>query len=253
MNHLNGNKNTKHRLLGIVTDIETRLVNIKRDFFEIGKLLSEAKKILPHGTFQSWIKERFGKELPYSTAALYMKIYETFKDCPKGVQYIPITLLMKMTQDAFPEEIFKIITENLTSDKLDAESITEAYSLFKAKKIDLSEFENIAKKQIDLALNMEWGHTQRRINNEFKETINFGFSGLIGAIKKIRNKTLKMSFLVYPDFKESILNEIDLTISQLKEFKEKINYEEGFFKSSEDIITGKRQLVPKEELKIYNN
>ncbi len=46
----------KRRLLENATDIQTHLINIKKDSFNIGKLLHEAKQIGPHGKFMEWIK-----------------------------------------------------------------------------------------------------------------------------------------------------------------------------------------------------
>ncbi len=86
-------QNEKLRLLKIQTEIQTRLINIKIDAFHIGKLLNEAKETLPHGQFTPWIEMTFEKELPYSTAYFYMRVYDVFKDDPTAVQYIPTTYL----------------------------------------------------------------------------------------------------------------------------------------------------------------
>jgi hypothetical protein len=56
---------TQKKILGIETDINSRLLNIKTDIYMIGKLLSQAKGILPHGTYQRWVEETWEKELPY--------------------------------------------------------------------------------------------------------------------------------------------------------------------------------------------
>ncbi|MHA2239370.1 MAG: hypothetical protein ACXAB2_13570 [Candidatus Hodarchaeales archaeon] len=78
----------KSRVLEIQTKIEERLLNIKIDIFEIGKLLARAKDILPHGSFRRWVEETWGAELPYSTAACWKAIYSTFKDNPETVRLL---------------------------------------------------------------------------------------------------------------------------------------------------------------------
>lgn len=217
------------KLINIVTDIETRLVNIKRDYFEIGRLLSKAKEILPHGKFQQWIEIHFKSELPYSTAALFMKIYNTFENAPATVQYLPITFLMKMTEQSFPEEIIKIITEQENTDMLDIQVITETYQLYKAKEIDLSEFERIAKKQFDLAVQIQVGRTQRRLSGEYTETIHLGMGVLFNAIKKIRTVSRRMRYFINPSDDKPIIKDIDKAISELQELKHNLLYGDGLF------------------------
>jgi len=59
----------------------------KRDIYDIGRLLSQAKNtFIAHGQFIPWIKETFGDELPYSTVWNYMKMYETFEGKPEMIQ-----------------------------------------------------------------------------------------------------------------------------------------------------------------------
>lgn len=244
---------TKQTLVQIGTDIEIRVVNIKRDYFQIGKSLSDAKKILPHGKFQDWVEFRFRKELPYATANLYMKIYEKFRHQPKTIQYLPITFLMNISQKSFPEEIFNIIMENANSDKLDIKEIGDAYSLYKKGDIGMSEFENIARRQIDLAIQMEYGRTERRMQEEFSRTISFGFASLFNNIRKIRKVTNKRLFLVYPHHKHYILSDIDKSIRELNDFRQYIEQDEGFFRREADPITGKIDLKNNPKFENSNN
>lgn len=122
----------KKKILRIQVDIEGHLLTIKTHFFKIGRLLSQAKKILPHGTFQRWIEETFGEQLPYPTAACFKAIYEKFKDNERGLMLLPITLLQQMAQPTFPDEIIKLINDNPEAAKnADLEEIKMAHFEFR--------------------------------------------------------------------------------------------------------------------------
>lgn len=236
---------TNQKLNSIIVDIETRLRNIKCDFFEIGRSLSKAKQLLPHGTFQTWIEKHFNKELPYSTAALYMKIFETFEHCPKTVQFLPITFLLKMTQGSFPEEIFKIITENSISDRLDINTISDAYERYKNKEIDLKEFEKTAKKQIDLAVAMEYGQTQKRIGKEMQYNIRTGIGSIFTSVRKFRKTLRRMHYFQDPSEDDEIIKDIDRAIEELQETKHLVMYGDGLYNNGViDEKTGERGLIP---------
>jgi hypothetical protein len=236
----------KQKLDIIIIDIETRIGHVKKDFFEIGRLLSKAKEMLPHGLFQEWIDTHFTNELPYSTAAAYMKIFETFKENPKMVQHLPVTLLMKMTHKDFPEEIVKIINERLPDDQVDAKSVNEAYELYRRNEIDLDHFEKIAQKQIDLAIHIAKGSTERRIGEHMKNSTSAGVSALISFIDRIYKPMLQISHLTYPDQRESMVGNIDSAIQRLNEIKSAINNLGGFYEEKEDEKTGELKLKYKE-------
>lgn len=70
----------KRAILCIQVEIDQRLIDFKVGIFSIGRLLANAKAILPHGQFKPWVQETWGRELPYSTAACFKAVYEKFKD-----------------------------------------------------------------------------------------------------------------------------------------------------------------------------
>jgi hypothetical protein len=80
----------KRRVLRIEQEIQDRMIDIKVNVYEIGKLLSKAREIVGHGNFQLWVKQTFNGELPYSTAAFFKGVYETFKDRSDVVRLLPI-------------------------------------------------------------------------------------------------------------------------------------------------------------------
>jgi hypothetical protein len=99
----------RDRVLKIEKGIHKDILRVKRSIFDIGRLLSAAKKWLPHRKFQAWIEESFGDALPYPTAAAFMSIYNHFQEHPKVIRYIPVSLLLLMKQKEFPEKILKKI------------------------------------------------------------------------------------------------------------------------------------------------
>jgi hypothetical protein len=186
------NKGEQGRILKIQLSIEKYLIEVKFRFFEIGKLLSRAKEILPHGTFQRWIEETWRGELPYPTAACYRAIYERFKNEKEKITVIPITLLQQMAQDSFPDEIIKMITDNPEAFKGNASEIRAAYAEFKKGEIDLSEFESLATKVIAIGIDMYNGVMLENHSRTGKRVINLGLTELKAAIWKIRKYSYKI-------------------------------------------------------------
>ncbi len=133
-----------------IVDIEDRcrklIEGIKKNVYQLGKALSEAKKILPHGKFQTWIKEAFGNTLSYPTAHNYMLIYNRFEKRPDVVQCLPLTHLLHMAKSLPDEEIIKEIDrrmEDITSpanegkmDKVRKESLLVLYGQKRRKMIE---------------------------------------------------------------------------------------------------------------------
>jgi hypothetical protein len=179
-------ENEKLRILKIQTEIETTLFNLKRDVFNMGKLLVEAKQIVPHGRFGQWIDHFFKGDLPYSTAYLYMKIYERFKNRPKIVQYIPSTILLNMTQKTFPDEVIAVIEERAEKfSSEDAKEINNLYKLFKTGTIGCNGFVSLARKQIDIGIDVWKGRTEHRINGNMRLSLEFGAGDLMKRIKDV--------------------------------------------------------------------
>lgn len=234
------------KIAAIVTSVESHLLSVKRNVFEIGKCLSKAKHILPHGTFQRFITDHFNKELPYSTANLYMKIYDKFQLTPRAVQYLPITFLLKLTDNSFPEEVLNIIKENASSDSIDVQIISDAFAKFKNKEINLSQFEAVAKNQIDLATEMEWGRTEKRNSKAMADTTHNCFRALSKAVNKIDTMTNNMIYFLYPEQKQIIIKDIDEAIRLLEKLKLNLDnksYCQPLFVVQANDMTGRRELV----------
>jgi hypothetical protein len=236
-------KDANEKLLSIVVDIETRLVNIKRDLFEIGKLLSNAKQILPHGMFQPWIEKTFARDLPYSTAYAYMMIFEHFQNSPQTVQLLPISFLMCMTRETFPQQIKEIIEENAQHLKSeDVKAIKEAYSAFKNGTISLGRFSSIAKRKIQLGITIERGITNRRITTNARSLLHHRMDYIVKAIRELGHAANKMQYLFAPvegSMEEAdTIRRIDMAIDDLQKLKRNLEGKVGLFKPVTSVELG---------------
>ena len=181
------NKEVHDKVLALQLEAEKHFINIKTEWFKVGKILSGIKAILPHGTFQRWIEETWDYELAYQTAYNYKAIYEKFKDHPQSVLLLPQTLLQQMAQSTFPDEILKLVTDNPEAfTKGDVNEYKMAFDKYKTGEIDLTSFENLAKKIIDRGKEYLEGKTLERNSLSGKRVIKVGFRQLKEAIWKVR-------------------------------------------------------------------
>lgn len=234
-------KEKQLQLGNIVVEVEKRLVIVKTSIYEIGAYLCKAKEILTHGMFKPWIEQTFDRELPYSTAALYMKIFTTFAGKPKLVQHLPVTFLMSMTQKQFPDIIFQAIVENENVDKLDVQVLNEAYQDYKADRINLDKFMSLTQKQIELTATMEMGRTQRRMDRNFSTAPKLAMGEILSTIKKVRQRMFGHGDL-FPDSRERIAGEIDACIKELTEIKDHLEKGDEMLKYTYHMVTGIRTM-----------
>jgi len=95
----------KKSLLRIEQDINKRLLNIKRDIFEIGKLLSQASRcFMDWGHYEVWIGETFGHQLSVRSAGYYREVYEAFSHRKDIVEAYPLTYLLHLIHETPPDK-----------------------------------------------------------------------------------------------------------------------------------------------------
>ncbi len=228
-------KSDRAKLLADHTSVQLRLFNIKRDIYEIGKLLYEDKKLLSHGMFTPWIALTFGNELPYPTANFYMKVYETFKDNPNTVQYIPTKYLLMVTSNKFPAEIVKLLNEH--SEKISKEAlqeIHEVYQLFKEGTIGGSQFLRLAEKQIAVGADMWKASANHRINANMRLSLYFGGGDILKRINSLTKIVTEMA-AIYPYDPDNhehkkLIKKIEDTVTGLLVLKEKLEGNGALFK-----------------------
>ena len=100
----------KDKLSDIVDDIKEICNNMKKEAYEIGRLLTEAKKLVVHGNFQKFIRDNF--TFSYKTANNLMKVYRYCLGRPEIVTSIQISVLYKIATDQFLEDLREHLFEN---------------------------------------------------------------------------------------------------------------------------------------------
>ncbi len=195
-------------VLRIETAIWKKLGGIKKNVYEIGRLLSEAKKIMTHGQYEPWIKDAFGDELPLSTASLYKQIYDRFKDRPDIVLKVPVTYLLEAMKDlpsGTIEEIEKALQEKIEKQaaKHAKQSIEKQYALelrrvvegFKGIKKNLGCFGYLPK------------HIENLCNGPYKATEIMGFLTRLQEENFIRG--IDDTIQILTDVKKSFLSTLN--------------------------------------------
>lgn len=226
----------KTKLLANQTEIIGRLINQKKDAYNIGKLLHENKKIIPHGMFIPWIKLTFNDELPYPTAYFYMRVYEVFKDSPGTIQHIPSKYLLMVTSREFPSAIVQLLNENPKNiDKNGLLQINEAYDELKHGKIGGSQFIKLAEKQIKFGLDIWKGRSKHRLNGNMRTSLNWGITDILKRIDSLRKTAGDMGgvFPADPDDPEhkKVIKVIKNTITGLHELKKELEGSDGLWKN----------------------
>jgi hypothetical protein len=210
--------------------IRKNITTIKNKVYEIGKLLFEAKKTLPHGQFQRWIEETFGHELPYSTAAAFKDIYDHFNDQPAMVKHIPISILLLLKQKEFPEEILKMIEADPGgfAKVVDIEQFKKTYAGFKKGKKSVEDFftyrkfvldrffadescEQLLRKYENTKRAMRWFYEMDKVIDEVEY-----FSNHYGQEYRVPDDYL-------PAFIDYYNNEMDIRIDRLQKAKAAFN------------------------------
>ena len=86
----------------IKDELNNRSRALRHHLFEIGKLLYEAKKYLPHGAFKPWVEKNFDQS--YETANNCMNVYESCMGIPEVVEYFNPSCLYLMCKPSFPDD-----------------------------------------------------------------------------------------------------------------------------------------------------
>lgn len=127
-------------LLKIEKGINRCLMNIKRDIWVIGRLLSQAKNcFLQHGQYEQWIQESFGHMLSLRSALNYRLIYEKYEHDKRIVDQVPACYLMHLVREKpDPDELAAIAKENDDGLTVD-EQIEKSAAEFRARQEEAKE------------------------------------------------------------------------------------------------------------------
>lgn len=233
--HLSG---SEAKRVAIARQIWNLLRRSKSDIYQIGRLLSEAKRIdIKHGQFQKWIETTFEKQLPLSTAANYMAIYEVCGDKPEMIQYFPITVLMCFIQRAFPEELINKVKEDPEkySKLIEPKKLKEGFKAYKEAKtkedkkntlqllcaiLDNTKSDpHVAYKLLcDDYLRLEFQNVTKQMDVGFSK-INSGIN-FVNKMDEMNQKGIVRQMLL---FRERYNEEFDKRIATLQRMKDTFN------------------------------
>lgn len=147
-------KLTREEYLDSIKDeLQARSQGFKFQIYEMGKLLCEAKKILPHGQFQPWINDNF--EFCYRTAANFMKVYRACIGHPEVVKYFNSSCVYIICRTDFPPDLrqalFNGVKGHVDIKEKDIVKLALNYKNGKIKTTD-KVVQDILKKQRDSSL-----------------------------------------------------------------------------------------------------
>lgn len=145
--HANYEYGNEKRLDRIVQEVRHRIRICKKEIYEIGCLLVEAKVIIGHGPFQQWIRDTF--DFSYETAVNFMNVYKACLAVPALVTTMKASVLYQIAAPGFPADLRECIFEHrdVVFDYLDFqpkrledirnEDVKELLRRYKAGELDL--------------------------------------------------------------------------------------------------------------------
>ena len=98
-------------LQSLIDELRIRCRAFISNIFEMGRLLQEAKKIIPYGDFKNWIETNF--EQGYRTAVNCMRVYEACIGCPEIVPYFQSSCLYIICRPSFDESLRTALFANV--------------------------------------------------------------------------------------------------------------------------------------------
>jgi hypothetical protein len=119
-------------------EIRERGKAIKVQIYETAQVLTEAKDLMEHGKFKSWIRDQ-EFDFSYQTANNFMNVYRTCLGRPDLVQTIPASLLYQIASSGFPKDLREFILENADGlKKIKNKEIRNIQKRFKKKELSIN-------------------------------------------------------------------------------------------------------------------
>jgi hypothetical protein len=217
-------------ILKIETAITARLTNMKFEYYEIGKLLTQAKETLPHGQYEPWLKQTFGRELGVSTAAHIKGIYKFFKGYPDAVALLPFTFLQHVSRASFPDAVREIIQANPQAiAEADTKNLELACKELKENKINLDQFMAMTKEQVRIGTDILKGESRVRHSDRARRVSKLGYGSLQTQVSLLCKRIIAMQELHPPAVngqpaladicEQALIADLDACIAELGRFK----------------------------------
>jgi hypothetical protein len=183
---------TEKRIKYIVEEIKYRVKICKKEMFEIGGLLTEAKQIVGHGKFKQFIEDNF--DFSYETANNFMNVYKTCLASPQIVTSLKASVLYQIAAPGFPADLRQYIFEH----------VDDVYT-WKDTPVKLEEITNQDIKELLKK------YKAGEIDNESEE------------IKKIFEENKKISQFGF------VIDQLELCLRSLEKYKDNISTAKGEF------------------------
>lgn len=170
-------------------EIRARIGNTKRQAYEIGELLTDAKALVEHGKFKRWIKDQ-KFDFSYQTANIFMKVYRTCLGRPDWVQTIPASILYQIASPKFPKDLREYLFEN-------------ADGLKKIKNTTIKDISNrVKKKELDLdspeVINLVEFRQKNQQSRAYEAELNEVFDKLENLAKTIVKQSSSITWPMFP-------------------------------------------------------
>jgi len=201
----------------MASEIKLRTLSIKKNSLIIGRILTEASEILPHGEYINWAK----KECAFSKTTIYnlRKLYTTCGGYPKIVEKINTSVLYKISSPKFPKELKEYILKNADIlDKISNETIKDISERFVKKELTLKSPEVINLLQYNRDQDaVEYYHIEIKRRIELLTKIHKQFS----------DNVQKLEWPNFPNKSKTVLNrpqirKINKLIDEIKNMVDKL-------------------------------
>ena len=200
----------------VTNEIHFRIGSIKRNIFEIGKLIIDVKQLLKQGQFSRWIKN--DRQVSMNTANNFMNVYRVCLGTPELVTHFKPSILYKICSPSFPDDLRQ-------------ELLINAKGVYHHS---LKEFLIVVTKFRNGEIGIDSDEVQKLLRQQKNKESGVRYLAELKAIKrdlKNRLKTinkLNQSSIVYPLLKEQDpeTDERYLEIEEMIEkFVDKVNFE----------------------------
>ena len=202
-------------------EINLHMTAMRYQVYEIGRLLYEVKKLLPHGEFDSWIEGNFA--FSKSTALNFMNVYTACMGCPELVEYFKPSALYEICAPRFPEDLKKELFENATGVyDINKKELLEVAFKWRNKEvnIDSPEVQSLLKRQKDQSF---W----KRYKIEF-DALKTALTGFKKKFKSLNDRHIAFPLLNKKDNAKDdryleIVDMISTFIGEVEVMKEGLN------------------------------
>ena len=203
-------------------EIHQRIGSMRRDIFEIGRIITEVKKKIRKGPYSDWITRDLG--ISKTTARNYMYVYRECMGFPELVDSFKPSILYDVVKPSFPEELRKELLENTTGvhdySRKDFLKVVTRYKKGEIE-IDGDEVQGLLRKQRNQNVSLRFVNLLKVIEKDVQKGLklmsNLNNSDLNNPLIEDKNNLKDREIhLKIEEFIENIAEEISVKITVLE-------------------------------------